>query len=178
MVPHRPPRLTFEANTSMARPDSYTYHHLTIEDVSRLKDLLRIFGEAFGDVETYQGAAPSEEYLAELLSKPHLIAIAAYDGDLAVGGLTAYVLDKFEQERREVYIYDLAVSQAHRRRGIATGLINELRAVAGSRGAYVIFVQADLTDLPAIRLYESLGTKTTAHHFDIEVGPINRRPQP
>jgi hypothetical protein len=33
----------------------------------------------------------------------------------------------------------------------------------------VIFVQADLEDGPAIALYESLGTKTTAHHFDIDV---------
>jgi hypothetical protein len=32
-----------------------------------------------------------------------------------------------------------------------------------------IFVQADLRDDPAIALYESLGTKETAHHFDIKV---------
>jgi len=29
-----------------------------------------------------------------------------------VGGLAAYVLEKFEQQRREIYIYDLAVSDA------------------------------------------------------------------
>jgi aminoglycoside 3-N-acetyltransferase I len=40
-----------------------------------------------------------------------------------VGGLTAYVFFKFEQERKEVYIYDLAVIQAHRRRHNATNLI-------------------------------------------------------
>jgi aminoglycoside 3-N-acetyltransferase I len=42
-----------------------------------------------------------------------------------------------------------------------------LRSVAAELGAYVIFVQADLTDAPAIALYESLGTKETVHHFDI-----------
>jgi len=37
----------------------------------------------------------------------------------------------------------------------------------------VIFVQADLEDGPAIAPYESLGTKETAHHFDIAV-PVMR----
>ncbi len=31
--------------------------------------------------------------------------------------LAAYVPDKFERERREIYIYDLAVADGHRRRG-------------------------------------------------------------
>lgn len=40
-----------------------------------------------------------------------------------VGGLAAHVLEKFEQDRREIYTYDLAISGAHRRRGVATRLI-------------------------------------------------------
>jgi hypothetical protein len=44
------------------------------------------------------------------------------------------------------------------------------RAAAAERDVDVIFVQADLEDGPA-RLYESLGTKMTAHHFDIETCP-------
>jgi aminoglycoside 3-N-acetyltransferase I len=90
-------------------------------------------------------------------------------GEEVVGGLAAYELDKFEQDRREIYIYDLAVAQGHRRRGVATGTIGELKRIASKRNVYVIFVQADLSDGPAIALYESLGTKETAHHFDIEV---------
>lgn len=86
-----------------------------------------------------------------------------------MGGLAAYELQKFEQDRREIYIYDLAVAEAHRRRGIATNLINELRTMAMARGAYVIFVQADRGDEPAISLYESLGKREDVYHFDIEV---------
>ena len=33
----------------------------------------------------------------------------------------------------------------------------------------MIFVQADYVDPPAIRLYESLGTREEVLHFDIEV---------
>jgi aminoglycoside 3-N-acetyltransferase I len=147
----------------------YTYRRLTCADVSLLKDLLRVFGEAFGEVDTYQHFVPSDDYLTRLLSKQHFIAIAAMIGEEVVGGLAAYELDKFEQDRREIYIYDLAVVESHRRRGVATGMIGELRRIASERNVYVIFVQAALEDGPAITLYESLGTKETAHHFDIEV---------
>jgi aminoglycoside 3-N-acetyltransferase I len=147
----------------------YTYRTLDSGDVPLLKALLRVFGEAFGETHTYQGAVPTDTYLTRLLSKDHFIAIVARDGEEVIGGLTAYVLDKFEQERREIYIYDLAVAESYRRRGVATGLIGELQRVAAQAGAYVIFVQADLEDAPAIALYEKLGVRETAHHFDIEV---------
>jgi aminoglycoside 3-N-acetyltransferase I len=48
-------------------------------------------------------------------------------------------------------------------------LIAELTRIAAARGAYVIFVQADRDDRPAIALYESLGTREDVHHFDIPV---------
>jgi aminoglycoside 3-N-acetyltransferase I len=95
-------------------------------------------------------------------------------GKEVVGGLAAYELDKFEQDRREIYLYDLAVLEGHRRKGIATGMIGALRKIAAERNAYVIFVQADLGDRPAIALYESLGTKETAHHFEIDVRVTGR----
>lgn len=159
----------------MSRSSRFTFKQLARADIAKLKDLLRVFGEAFEDVDTYQSAVPSNEYLETLLSKQNFVAVAALADDEVVGGLAAYVLDKFEQDRREIYIYDLAVSERYRRQGIATGLINELRAIAAQRDVYVIFVQADLADAPAIALYESLGTKGTAHHFDIEVRRIERK---
>jgi len=68
-------------------------------------------------------------------------------------------------------IYDLAVAEEHRRKGIATALIQELKKVAAARGAYVIFVQADagVEDEPAIALYTKLGAREDVLHFDIPV---------
>src|SRR5262249_60774470 len=71
------------------------------------------------------------------------MAVVAMNGNEVVGGLAAYELDKFEQDRREIYIYDLAVAESHRRRGVATGLISELRKIASERNVHSIFVQAD-----------------------------------
>jgi aminoglycoside 3-N-acetyltransferase I len=67
-----------------------TYHHLTSADVSLLKDLLRVFGEAFNDVATYQHAVPRDDYLVQLLGKPHFIAVVALSDRHVVGGLVAY----------------------------------------------------------------------------------------
>ena len=128
-----------------------------------------MFGEAFGDPETYGGLPPSDQYLHDLLGRETVIAVAAIANDDVVGGLVAYVLDKFEQARREVYIYDLAVAATHRRRGIATLLIEQLRGIAATLGAWVIYVQADYGDDPAIALYDKLGVREEVLHFDIPV---------
>ena len=148
---------------------TYSYHYLTAVDLTLMKGLLKMFGNAFDDVATYQNAVPDDGYLGSLLAKGHFIALAATAGNEVVGGLAAYVLDKFERDRREIYIYDLAVAQDHRRRGIATTLIRRLIHIARERRAYVIFVQADSGDDPAIKLYESLGMKEEVYHFDIVV---------
>ena len=146
---------------------SYTLRQLGTEDVEVIKQLLEVFAEAFGDMTAYQSAVPSDEYLRSLLAKPGFIVLVALTNDRVVGGLAAYVLEKFEQERREIYIYDLAVQEQHRRKGLARGLINELRHIARKRGVYVIYVQADKIDDAAIKLYQSLGTKEDVFHFDI-----------
>jgi aminoglycoside 3-N-acetyltransferase I len=131
--------------------------------------MLVMFGEAFEDVDTYVRAQPSDAYLGGLLGGETFFALAAEQDGAVIGGLAAYELKKFEQERSEIYIYDLAVATGHRRRGIATALISKLREIVTARGAYVIFVQADYVDPPAIALYTKLGAREDVLHFDIAV---------
>jgi aminoglycoside 3-N-acetyltransferase I len=151
---------------------SHTIHHLTPDDLPLMEALCRMFGEAFGEMDTYTAKRPGAAYLRRLLGSGTFIALAAIKGDVVVGGLAAYEFMKFEQERSEIYLYDLAVAEAHRREGIATALIAALKQIASARGAYVIFVQADTgaEDEPAIELYSKLGTREDVLHFDIAVG--------
>ena len=134
-----------------------------------MKALLGVFAEAFAEPQTYMGAVPGDEYLRRLLQKEYFIPLVALAEDKVIGGLVAYELEKFEQERSEIYLYDLAVKESHRRKGVATSLIDELKSIAKRRGAWVIFVQADHGDNAAISLYESLGKKEDVHQFDIPV---------
>lgn len=148
---------------------AFTIAHLSPDDSNHFDGLLTMFGEAFEDAPTFGDARPSEAYRRELLGDPNFIALAAVSEGKVIGGLAAYVLRKFERERSEVYIYDLAVDGAHRRQGVATALIEALKPVAKARGGYVIFVQADYGDDPAIALYAKLGRREEVLHFDIDV---------
>ena len=136
-----------------------------------LREMLTMFGRAFADVATYTARQPGDDYLEGLLASSTFIGLAAVADERVIGGIAAYVLPKFEQVRSEIYIYDLAVDEKHRRQGVATALIAELRRVAAARRAYVIFVQADREDEAAISLYARLGVREDVLHFDIAPMP-------
>jgi aminoglycoside 3-N-acetyltransferase I len=139
-------------------------------DVATARALNAMFGEAFEDASAYGGDPPDDRALAATLAKEHVVALVARADGAVVGGLVAYALDKLERAVREFYIYDLAVAEAYRRRGVATALIGFLQDLAAQAGGSVIFVQADYGDDPAIALYEKLGAREEVLHFDIAVG--------
>jgi len=140
-------------------------------DAPVMRQMLDLFGKAFDDLPTYAGNQPDDAYLTDLLTRNAFVAIGAFVGGALVGGLVAYVLPKFEQVRAELYIYDLAVAEPYRRRGIATAMIEQLKRLSASRRIYVIFVQADRGDEAALRLYAKLGHREDVIHFDIQ--PFN-----
>ena len=142
-------------------------------DLETMRGLIEMFGEAFGELEIYQANPPSDSYLERVLADPKFVALAAVEDPPVVGGLAAYELVKFEMERSEFYIYDLAVREDRRREGIATALIDELKSIAVAAGAWVIFVQADYGDDPAIALYSKLGRREDVMHYDIDLKPIS-----
>ncbi|WP_429911444.1 AAC(3)-I family aminoglycoside N-acetyltransferase [Glycocaulis sp.] len=145
---------------------------LAQDDTALFAEWLTLFGKAFEEPDTYTGAMPSAGYRDRLLANPDFIALAAVDSGEVVGALAAYVLVKFEQERSEIYIYDLAVDEAHRRKGVATALVNETRRLAHDVGAWVVYVQADHVDPPAVALYTKLGAREDVLHFDMT--PLER----
>jgi aminoglycoside 3-N-acetyltransferase I len=150
-------------------PDAVVIHRATQSDLKLMRQLNAVFSEAFNEVETYTNAPPDEAYLRDVLGKDHVVVLAAVKGAEVVGGLVAYELHKLERARSEFYIYDLAVAESHRRQGVATRLIERLRELARTRGGWVVFVQADHGDEPAIALYDKLGAREEVLHFDLPV---------
>lgn len=153
------------------RQSPFEIRRLAAPDIPLMRRLNELFGAVFGEPDTYGGEPPDNAYLRDLLAKDHVIALAAVARDEIVGGLVAYELDKFERARREIYIYDLAVAVEHRRQGIAIALIRSLQEIAAERRAWVIYVQADHGDAPAIALYTKLGVREDVLHFDIRPAP-------
>jgi aminoglycoside 3-N-acetyltransferase I len=155
-----------------------TVRQLSAGDADLLRSMLNMFAAAFDDADQYTSNQPNDGYLNKLLGRDNIIAMGAIAGSKVVGGLIAYELMKFEQARSEIYIYDLAVSEAFRRQGVATALIEELQQIAAERGAWVIYVQADYGDDPAVALYTKLGQREDVMHFDIAVPDITAAARP
>lgn len=152
----------------MAGGEGIEIKRLQAGDISLFRQMNDVFAVCFDDPESYLSAKPSDSYLAGLLAREHVIPVAAMQHGNVVGALVAYELEKFEQQRREIYIYDLAVLESHRRRGIATRLIGHVASLARERKAWVVYIQADRGDAPAIALYSKLGRGEKVLHFDIE----------
>ncbi len=140
---------------------------LGADDSAAMRELNALFSRAFEDSASYPLDKPGETYLVRTLRNEAVIALVAAVEKRLIGGLVAYVLPKLEQERSEIYIYDLAVDDAFRRRGIATALIDHLKGIAAEIGAWVVYIQADYGDEPAIALYTKLGRREDVIHFDI-----------
>lgn len=147
-----------------------TTHLLGPADVMLLHALLDLYAVAFDDRDAPASARPSDDQLESLLAGETFVAIAALHAGELVGGLSGYFLPKPERAGPEFYLYDLAVAESHRRRGVATALIDRCRDLARERSASGIFVQAHPEDAAAVALYDTLGTRTAVLHFDIAVG--------
>lgn len=147
---------------------TFNIRRLTPFEVAAVRALNELFGAAFEDPQTYGAQAPSPDYLRRLLGRPHIIVLVAAAGEEVVGGLVAYELEKLERAQSEIYLYDLAVAGQHRRQGIATALIEHLRALAAERGSSSVYVQADWGDEPAKALYAKLGTRKRVLHFELD----------
>jgi aminoglycoside 3-N-acetyltransferase I len=147
--------------------DSVTIHRLVSGDDLHFGAMLDLFAEAFDDPRSYSSARPTPDYRQALLVRTDVVALVALAGPNLVGALVAYELPKFEQERSEFYIYDLAVAEKWRRCGVATALIDDLKTIAKTNGGWVIYVQADYGDEPAVALYTKLGTREDVMHFDL-----------
>lgn len=148
---------------------SYEIKTLGSSNLELINSLLDCFGEVFEEQETYCENRADADYIKNLLGSDTFIALVALLEGKVIGGLAAYELKKFEQKRSEIYIYDLAVYENHRRKGLATSLIKELKKIAHQRGAWVVFVQADYADKPAVNLYSKLGVREDVLHFDISI---------
>ena len=59
-------------------------------DVVSFRDMLSMFGRAFGEPATYAERQPDDPYLRSLLASNTFIAVAAVAGSKVIGGIAAY----------------------------------------------------------------------------------------
>ena len=111
------------------------------------------------------GEPLSDEYVDRLLSSSSFWAVAAFDGDRVVGGITAHTIPMTRSQSAELFIYDLAVHEDVRRRGVGARLVAALRAYAADAGISEVFVPADDDDAHALEFYRAQAGRESRVRF-------------
>jgi len=121
-------------------------------DIKEFVELIELFADVF---EMGNFEQPDKYHLKTVLAKPNLTVIVAIENDLVVGGLTLYMLDQYYSVKPLAYLYDLAVSKDHQRKGVGKQLIAYTTEFCRDNGYEEVFVQADKADEHAIEFYRS-----------------------
>src|SRR6266851_2667263 len=93
---------------------------------------------------------------ADFLSRPDHYLCVAYEGDVPTGFVSGVLL-VHPDKGREMFLYELAVAEAHRRRGYARALVERLAEAAREAGCYGMWVLTDDDNDAALAAYESAG---------------------
>jgi ribosomal protein S18 acetylase RimI-like enzyme len=109
-----------------------------------------------GDEDVVRTLAEREPQVA-LLTDEKTIFLAAFQGNQPIGFVVGYELPRRHGAPSGLFIYELEVVPASRRRGVATRLVAELEQIARSRGITGGFVLTEPDNAAANTLYESLG---------------------
>jgi ribosomal protein S18 acetylase RimI-like enzyme len=109
-----------------------------------------------GDEEIVRALAEREPQVG-LLADEATIFLAAFHEREPVGFVFGYELPRRHGSPSALFVYELGVEAAWRRRGIARQLMDELGQIARSRGIAEGFVLTEPDNEAANTLYESLG---------------------
>jgi len=144
---------------------TYVVRRLRREDAPTALSALALLREWFEE----PGAALSFGYVEALLALDSFWLLVALNGDTVVGALTAHTLPLTRCEGSEIFIYDIAVAQEHRRAGVGARLVQTLRELASAESVVGVFVAADAGDTHALDFYRAIGgTEGEVRHFDFE----------
>lgn len=94
---------------------------------------------------------------APFLAEPGHHLLVAYDPDEQPVGFVSGVELTHPDKGTEMFLYELAVDEPTRRRGIGGALVEALAALARERGCYGMFVLTDDDNAAALATYRAAG---------------------
>jgi len=101
-----------------------------------------------------------------LESSTHHLCIAYEDDEPA--GFVSGVETTHPDKGTEMFLYELAVDESHRRRGIGRALVDALADRARERGCYGMWVLTDGDNTAAVRTYESAAGGNASEQLMLE----------
>jgi len=101
-------------------------------------------------------AAPQATATARFLAEPGHHLLIAYVQDAPAGFITGVEVTH-PDKGTEMFLYELGVDDAYRRRGIGAALTEALAALARERGCYGMWVLTERDNVGALRTYSAAG---------------------
>jgi ribosomal protein S18 acetylase RimI-like enzyme len=99
---------------------------------------------------------PRSDAVNRFLADPNHNLLIAYSGDVPAGFVSGVEVTH-PDKGTEMFLYELAVDEAHRRQGIGTALVEALRDLARERGCYGMWVLTDDDNAAAGATYRKAG---------------------
>jgi ribosomal protein S18 acetylase RimI-like enzyme len=97
------------------------------------------------------------------LDAPDHFLFVAYDDDAPIGFVTG--IEMIHPDKgAEMFLYELAVTEAFRQQGVGTELVGALRALAEERGCYGMWVLTDDDNIAACATYTAAGSAAPTSH--------------
>lgn len=138
-----------------------------LEAVAALFDQYRQFYEEQADL------AACKQFIGNRLSNNQSVIFAAQSVTGELLGFTQLYRSFCSVEMTElIYLYDLFVTPAARRQGVARSLMQAAREYASSRGAGRLQLETAITNLAGQALYEQLGWQRDEEFFTYHL-PLN-----
>ena len=103
------------------------------------------------------GVSVDPAYMRGFLADDRHYFVVAYVGEEPVGFVFGYRLSRFDGKPPMVFVYEVAVVEQHRRRGIGRALIEEAKRLADGDGCRKMLVPTNRSNEAAMALYRSAG---------------------
>src|ERR687890_2664603 len=134
---------------------NYKVREANVEDAAEICGLPRELAETVGDEPPTEKATGAR--LEELLDESRVRVLVAEDEAGIVGGVSFWIKPDLAHCDTVVEVPMLVVAEDHRRTGVGTLLMEEVRNVASENGASQIELVATRSNVTAREFYRSLG---------------------
>jgi len=108
-------------------------------------------------------SAAKPDAVARFLVDPNHHLLLAIAGGKPIGFVSGVELTH-PDKGTEMFLYELAVDEGHRRLGVASELVAALRDLARKRGCYDMWVLTDDDNAAALATYRKSGTDEESSH--------------
>jgi ribosomal protein S18 acetylase RimI-like enzyme len=151
-----------------------TVRRAKLDDLDRLVPLFDGYRQFYGQPTDLTVA---QNFLHERLARGESVVLIAEDRNGAAIGFVQLFPTFSSILAAPIYVLsDLFVVPAARRRGVATRLLQAAVEVARAAGAVRLELSTAITNLPAQRLYESLGWKRDEEFYQYGLSLEGERP--